>query len=450
MSTAPDRVQSRAERVPPHNEEAEQAVLGAMMLSGEAIAQVADIGLKAEDFYRRAHRSIFESLREIYARGEPVDQVTAVEELRRKDLLDAVGGVMYVQHLIEMVDVPASAPHYGRIVGDHALLRRLIDAAGEILRGAYDIPEDPEVYADQAEGRMYQVSRRHEKDRMVPLRELVHESLESLERLHDHTGLAGLPTGFKDLDELLQGLQKGNLVMVAARPGVGKSSFVTNVARNVAVETGTTVAMFSLEMSQIELGMRLLCSEARVASNRVRGNAIAAEDWGRIVDAAETLDKAPLYIVDSGNTTIVDIRAKARRLKSQHDLGLIIIDYLQLMSSHRRVESRQQEVSEISRSLKLLAKELDIPVIAVSQLNRDPEKRVDKRPQLSDLRESGSLEQDSDVVMFLHREDLYSEDPAVKGVANLVVAKHRNGPTDKVKMTFLSHLTQFKDYAAGP
>jgi replicative DNA helicase len=208
--------------------------------------------------------------------------------------------------------------------------------------------------------------------------------------------------------------------------------------------------MFSLEMSQIELGMRLLCAEARVASDKVRGNRIAAEDWGRIVDAAETLDQAPLYIVDSGNTTIVDIRSKARRLKSQHDLGLIIIDYLQLMSSHRRVESRQQEVSEISRSLKLLAKELDIPVIAVSQLNRDPEKRVDKRPQLSDLRESGSLEQDSDVVMFIHREDLYSEDPSVKGVADVIVAKHRNGPVDKVKMTFLSHLTQFQDYAAAP
>jgi replicative DNA helicase len=443
-------MQSRAERVPPHNEEAEQAVLGAMMLSGEAIAQVADLGLKAEDFYRRAHRSVFEALTDIYARGEPVDQVTAVEELRRKDLLDAVGGALYVQHLLEMVDVPASAPHHGRIVGEHALLRRLIDAAGEILRGAYDVPEDPEVFADQAEGRMYAVSRRHERDRMVPLRELVHDSLESLERAHERTGLAGLPTGFKDLDELLQGLQKGNLIMVAARPAVGKSSFVTNIARNVAVEAGATVAMFSLEMSQMELGMRLLCSEARVASDRVRANRIAAEDWGRIVDAAETLDQAPLFIVDSGNTTIVDIRAKARRLKSQHDLGLIIIDYLQLMSSHRRVESRQQEVSEISRSLKLLAKELDIPVIAVSQLNRDPEKRVDRRPQLSDLRESGSLEQDSDVVMFVHREDMYSEDPSVKGLADVVVAKHRNGPIDKVRLTWLPHFTQFKDHAAGP
>lgn len=436
--------------MPPHNEEAEQAVLGAMMLSGEAIAQVADLGLKAEDFYRRAHRSIFESLTDLYARGEPVDQVTTVEELRRKDLLDAVGGALYVQHLIELVDVPASAPHYGRIVGDHALLRRLIDAAGEILRTAYEVPEDPEGFADESEGRIYAVSRRHERDRMVPLRELVHESLESLERLHERTGLAGLPTGFKDLDELLQGLQKQNLIIIAARPAVGKSSFVTNVARNVAVESGKTVALFSLEMSQMEIGMRLLCSEARVASDKVRANRIAAEDWGRIVDAAETLDQAPLFIVDSGNTTIVDIRAKARRLKSQHELGLIIIDYLQLMSHHQRVENRQQEVAEISRSLKLLAKELDIPVIAVSQLNRDPEKRVDRRPQLSDLRESGALEMNADVVMFIHREDLYSDDPSVKGLADVIVAKHRNGPVDKVKMTFLSHFTQFKDYSAAP
>ena len=450
MAIAADRLQQRAERVPPYNEEAEQAVLGAMMLSGEAIAQVADLGLKAEDFYRPGHRLIFEALTDIYARGEPVDAVTSVEELRRRGNIDAAGGALYIHHLVELVDVPASAPHYGRIVGDHALLRRLIDAAGEILRGAYEVPEDPEGFADQSEGRIYAVSRRHERDRMVPLRELVHESLESLERLHERTGLVGLPTGFKDLDELLQGLQKGNLILVAARPGVGKSSLITNMARNVAVETGQTVALFSLEMSQIEIGMRLLCAEARVASDKVRANRIAAEDWGRIVDAAETLDQAPLFIVDSGNTTIIDIRAKARRLKSQHNLGLIIIDYLQLMSSHRRVDSRQQEISEISRSLKLLAKELDIPVIAVSQLNRDPEKRVDKRPQLADLRESGALEQDADVVMFIHREDLYSDDPSVKGLADVVVAKHRNGPVDKVKMTFLSHLTQFKDYAAAP
>ena len=446
------RVQT--DRIPPHNEEAEQAVLGAMMLSGEAIAQVADLGVKADDFHRSGHQKVFEALTELYARGEPVDAVTSVEELRRRGHIDAAGGALYIQHLVESVATPASAGHYARIVAEHALLRRLIHAAGEILAGAYEIPGDPEIFADRAEERIYAVSRRHERDRMVTLRELVHESLESLERLHERTGLVGLPTGFRDLDELLQGMQKQNLIIVAARPGVGKSSLVTNIARNVAVGVGgaepTAVALFSLEMSQIEIGLRLLCAEARVAQDKVRANRVAPEDWARIVEAAEVLDRAPLFVIDSGNTTIVDVRAKARRLKSQNNLGLIIVDYLQLMSSHQRVESRQQEVAEISRSLKLLAKELDIPVIAVSQLNRDPERRVDKRPQLADLRESGALEQDSDVVMFIHREDMYTDDPSVKGLAEAIVAKHRNGPTAKVKMTFLSHLTQFADYAAAP
>ena len=250
------------------------------MLSGEAIAQVADLGLRADDFYRSVHRQIFEALNDLYARGEPVDAVTAVEELRRDGTLEATGGALYIHHLVEMVATPASAAHYARIVADHALLRRLIDAAGEILRGAYSVPEDPEGYADESEGRIYSVSRRHERDQMVALSTLVHESLESLERLHERTGLVGLPTGFRDLDELLQGLQKQNLIIVAARPGVGKSSLVTNMARNIAVETGTTVALFSLEMSKVEIGMRLLCAEARVAQDKVRSNRIAAEDWG--------------------------------------------------------------------------------------------------------------------------------------------------------------------------
>jgi replicative DNA helicase len=447
VARAAEELRPGRQRVPPHNEEAEQAVLGAMMLSGEAIAQVADLGLRDDDFYRSGHRLIFEALTALYGRGEPVDSVTAVEELRRRGTLEGAGSALYLHHLVESVGTPASAGHYARIVSEHALLRRLILAAGEIVSGAYDIPEDPEGFADQAEGQIYAVSRRQERDQIVSLGDLVHQSLEDLERLHERTGLVGLPTGFRDLDELLQGLQKGNLILVAARPGVGKSSFVTNVARNVAVDAGVPVAMFSLEMSQVEIGMRLLCSEARVAGDRVRANRVAAEDWGRIVEAAEVLDRAPLFVIDSGNTTIVDIRAKARRLKSRHGLGLIIVDYLQLMSSHLRVDNRQQEVAEISRSLKLLAKELDIPVIAVSQLNRDPERRMDKRPQLSDLRESGSLEQDSDVVMFIHREDIYSDDPSVKGIADCIVAKHRNGPIDKVRLTFLSHLTQFKDYA---
>ena len=447
MATRADDVRvGRPERVPPHNEEAEQAVLGAMMLSGEAIAQVADLGLRADDFYRSGHRSVYQALTDLYARGQPVDVVTAKEELVRRGSLESSGGALYLQHLVETVATPASAAHYARIVGDHALLRRLIGAAGEILQGAYDVPEDPEGFADESEGRIYSVSRRHERDQVVALRELVHQSMEDLERIHERTGLVGIPTGFRDLDEILQGLQKGNLVIVAARPGIGKSSLVTNIARNVAVDEQVPVALFSLEMSRVEIGMRLLCSEARVQWHKVRAGMVAAEDWGRIVEAAEVLDPAPVHIVDTGNATIVDIRAKARRLKSQHGLGLLIVDYLQLMSSHLRVDNRQQEVAEISRSLKLLAKELEIPIIAVSQLNRDPERRTDKRPQLADLRESGSLEQDADVVLFIHRDPL-SEDVQAKGIADVIIAKHRNGPVGKVTLTWLEHLTLFRNYA---
>jgi len=308
------------------------------------------------------------------------------------------------------------------------------------------VPEDPRKAADEAEQLIYAVSRRDEREEVIPLRDLVDESMSALEHIQQRdSAFAGIPTGFVDVDTLLSGLQKGNLIVVAARPGVGKSSFVTNVARNIAVDAGAPVAMFSLEMSRFEIGMRLLCGEARVPWDKVRSGRMATEEWTRIVEAAEALHEAPLYIVDSGNVTIVDIRAKARRLKSRKGLGLIIVDYLQLMSGHARTENRQQEIAEISRSLKLLAKELEIPVIAVSQLNRDPERRQDKRPQLSDLRESGAIEQDSDIVMFIHRDD--SDDPQVKGKADIIVAKHRNGPTATVPLTFLPHLTLFRNFA---
>ncbi|MDQ3991448.1 MAG: replicative DNA helicase [Actinomycetota bacterium] len=446
---APDDVRPlRPARVPPHNLEAEESVLGSMMYSGDAIAQATEI-LQPDDFYRRAHRSVYEALLELYKRGEPVDGVTAVEELRRRGSLEAVGGALYIHHLLESVPSTASAGHYARIVADHALLRRLIQAANEIVGRAHDVPPDPIGFADEAESLIYRVARHSAKEEVVSLSTLIHESMENLERIHERgPGFAGLPTGFRDLDELLQGLQPGNLIVIAARPGVGKSSFVTNVARNIAVDGGEPVAMFSLEMSRWEIAMRLLCAEARVPWDKVRAVKVAAEDWIRIVEAAEVLDRAPLSIVDSGNVTIVDIRAKARRMAaSQQGLKLLIVDYLQLMSSHHRVDNRQQEIAEISRSLKLLAKELDIPVIAVSQLNRDPERRTDKRPQLADLRESGAIEQDADVVMFIHREDLATGNPEDRGKAQIIVAKHRNGPTESVDMTFLAHLTQFKDRA---
>ena len=442
---AEDLRRTRPERIPPHNLEAEESVLGSMMLSAEAIASVVEV-VKPEDFYRPAHQTIYEVLYAIYARGEPVDAITAVEELRRRQALEKVGGPLYVYNLVETVPTPASAGYYAKIVADHALLRRLIEAASRIMTSAYAVPEDPRKAADEAEALVYGVARREERDAVVALRELVDESMLALEHIQQReSAFAGVPTGFTDLDHLLSGLQRGNLVVVAARPGVGKSSFVTNIARNVAADAGVPVAMFSLEMSRFEIGMRLLCGEARVAWDRVRSGRVATDEWTRIVEAAEVLHEAPLYIVDAGNVTIVDIRAKARRLKSGRGLGLIIVDYLQLMSGYARAESRQQEVAEISRSLKLLAKELDIPVIAVSQLNRNPETRADKRPQLSDLRESGAIEQDSDIVMFIHRED--SDDPQVKGKADIIVAKHRNGPTASIPLTFLPHLTQFRNFA---
>lgn len=442
---------TRPERVPPHNLEAEESVLGSTMLSPEAIASVVEI-IRAEDFYRPAHQRIYESVLGIYGRGEPVDAITVVEDLRRRQILEGVGGPLYVYNLVESVPTPASAGYYARIVSDNALLRRLIEAASQIMARAYAVPEDPRKAADEAEGLVYAVSRQREQDQVVSVRELVDESMEALEHIHQRDSrFAGLQTGCQDLDELTSGLQKGNLIVIAARPGVGKSSFVTNMARNVAVGDGAgggaPVMMFSLEMSRFEIGMRLLCGEARVAWDRVRSGRVATEEWTKIAEAAEVLHDAPLYIVDSGNVTIVDIRAKARRQRSSREgLGLIIVDYLQLMSGHMRSESRQQEIAEISRSLKLLAKELDIPVIAVSQLNRDPERRQDKRPQLSDLRESGAIEQDADIVMFIHRDDA-DDDPAKKGKADIIVAKHRNGPTATIPLTFLPHITLFRNFA---
>jgi replicative DNA helicase len=434
----------RPDRVPPQNLEAEESVLGSMMLSPEAIADVVEV-LGPDDFYRSANGKVFETLREIYGRGDPVDAITAVEELKRRGLLEEIGGHLYISELVERVPTPAAAGSYARIVAETALLRRLISAAGEIMEMAYSAPEEPERVADRAEQRIYEVARHDEEGQVASLHQLVDQAMTDLEKIQNReSAFAGVPTGFRDVDALLSGMQAGNLIIVAARPGVGKSSFITNIARNVAVDAQRPVAMFSLEMSRWEIGMRLLCAEARVPWDSIRNKRVAADDWSRIAQAADTLHDAPLSVVDSGNVTLVDIRAKARRLAARHRLGVIMVDYLQLMSHTRRVENRQQEIAEISRGLKMLAKELEIPVVAVSQLNRDPERRQDKRPQLSDLRESGALEQDADVVMFIHRDD---SDPAKKGLADLIVAKHRNGPTDTIPLTFLPHLTQFRNFA---
>ena len=382
MARAVDDVpRLRPERVPPQNLEAEQSVLGSMMLSSEAIADVVEL-LHPEDFYRSAHRTLFETMRAIYARGDPVDIITTTEELKRSGVLEDIGGPLYVRDLSEQVPTPAGAGHYAKIVSQAALLRRLINAAADIMQIGYSSPEDPEAAADDAEQRIYEVARREDRDQVAQVKDLIDEAMVTLESIQNSEAqYEGLPTGFRDLDGLMSGMQSGNLIVVAARPGVGKSSFVTNLARNVAVDAREPVGLFSLEMSRWEIGMRLLCGEARVPWDRIRNKRVGAEDWSNIVQAAEKLHDAPLSIVDSGNVTIVDIRARARRLATrQQGLSVIIVDYLQLMSHHRRVDNRQQEIAEISRSLKLLAKELGIPVIAVSQLNRDPERAPGQAP----------------------------------------------------------------------
>src|SRR5436190_3297508 len=415
-----------------------------MMLSAEAMADVVEI-LEADDFYRSAHAKIYGSLRSLFARGEPVDVITAVDALRRQGILEEIGGPLYLRDLVDQVPTPAGAGHYARIVSDAALRRRLIGAAADIMDLSYGGGREADQIADDAEQRIYDVARREDADETAILRDLVDQAMLDLEAIQNReSAYTGLPTGFRDLDDLTSGLQPGNLVIVAARPGIGKSSLAMNVARNVAVAS-EPVAVFSLEMSRTEIGMRLLCAEARVPWDRIRNKRVGPDDWTRVVSAAETLHDAPLHIVDAGNVNIVDIRAKARRMKTgRQGLSLIIVDYLQLMTSPnaRRPDNRQQEVAEISRSLKLLAKELHIPVVALSQLNRNPESRADKRPQLSDLRESGSLEQDSDIVMFIHRDDA---DPEKKREAELILAKHRNGPTGSVKLFFEPSLTQFRN-----
>ena len=391
-----------------------------MMLSGDAISDVVEI-LEPDDFYRSANAKIFGILRTLFAHGEPVDVITSVDALRKAGILDEVGGPLYLRDLVDQVPTPAGAAHYAKIVADAALRRRLIGAAADIIDVSYAGEREADQIADSAEQRIYDVARREDKEETAVLRDLVDKAMLELESIQTReSAYTGLPTGFRDLDELTSGLQPGNLVIIAARPGIGKSSLAINVARNVSVDSQQPVAMFSLEMSRYEIGMRLLCAEARVPWDRIRSKRVGPNDWTSVVQAGERLHDAPLHIVDAGNVNIVDIRAKARRMRTgKTGLALIIVDYLQLMTSPltRRQDNRQQEVAEISRSLKLLAKELAIPVVALSQLNRNPEARADKRPQLSDLRESGSIEQDSDVVMFIHRDDA---DPEKKREAELV------------------------------
>jgi replicative DNA helicase len=434
-------------RVPPHNLEAEESLLGAMLLSRDAIASAVE-ACSADDFYKPAHGHIFEAITSLYGHGEPADPVTVADELRRADLLDAIGGVGVLSSLQASTPATSNAGRYARIVEEHALLRRLIGVAGEIAEMGYSVPEDIAQVVDEAESLVFKVAQRRVADTLKPIKELLEESLDRLEALFDRgEAITGVPTGYVDLDEQLAGLQPSNLLIVGARPGMGKTSFALGMVANAAMEAQTPVLLFSLEMSHSEISQRLLCAEARVDATRMRNGRLHESDWPKITHAIGRLAEAPIFIDDNPNVTVMDIRAKARRMKSREGLGLVVVDYLQLMSGRARAENRQVEVSEISRSLKILARELEVPVVALSQLSRNLEMRSDKRPVLADLRESGSLEQDADVVMFIYRDELYDPESSDRGTAEIIVAKHRNGPTGKTQLAFLDHYTRFANMA---
>ena len=443
----PGPVRSRLDRTPPHDLQAEESLLGAMLLSRDAISSAVEL-CKADDFYRPSHGHIFEAICSLYAQGEPADPVTVADELKRADLLDSAGGTGNLVALQANTPAIANAGRYARIVQEHALLRRLIGVASEIAEMGYSLPDDVVATLDKAEAMVFDVAERGVTDTLKPLRELLAASLDHLEALYNRgDAITGVPTGYTDLDEQLSGLQPSALVIVGARPSMGKTAFALGMAAHASIEKRLPVLLFSLEMSHLELTQRLLCSEARVDSTRMRNGKLHESDWPKVVNAIGKLGEAPLFIDDNPNLTVMEIRAKARRLKSREGLSLIIVDYLQLMSGHGSSENRQVEVSEISRGLKILARELSVPVVALSQLSRSLEARADKRPVLADLRESGSLEQDADVVMFIYRDEVYNKDSADKGTAEIIVAKHRNGPTGTAQLAFLDHFTRFANMA---
>ncbi len=435
------------ERTPPHDVAAEQCALGGMLLSKDAISDVIEV-IKPTDHYRPAHQLVHEAILDLYGRGEPADAVTVANELTRRGEITRVGGAPYLHTLIASVPTAANAGYYARIVRERAILRRLVEAGTRIVQFGYAGDSDADELVDRAQAEVYAVTDRRTSEDYHSLSEIMPGALDEIEAIGSRGNvLTGVPTGFSDLDVLTNGLHSGQMVVIAARPAMGKSTLALDFARAAAIRHGMTTVIFSLEMGRNEITMRLLSAEARVPLQTMRTGQMNDDDWARLARRMSEVADAPLFIDDSPNMSLMEIRAKCRRLKQRNDLKFVIIDYLQLMSSPKRVENRQQEVSEMSRSLKLLAKELEVPLVALSQLNRGPEQRTDKRPLLSDLRESGSIEQDSDVVILLHREDAYERESPRAGEADLIVAKHRNGPTATVTVAFQGHYSRFVDMA---
>ena len=437
-------------RNPPQNISAEQAALGSMLLQENAILQAVDI-LKPKDFYKKTHQIIFNCVLELFEKSKGVDLVTLTEELNRINLLEEVGGITYLTNLINSVPTAANIGHYVKIIEEKSILRNLINNATTIVSMGYEEKEDAKILLDKAEHLIFEVSERNLGQSFVPIKEILQDSFEKLESLyHRDEFITGVPSGFNEFDDITTGFQPSELIIIAGRPGMGKTAFCMSVAQHIAVSKNTAVALFSLEMSKSQLVQRMLCSEARVDAHNLRKGRLAETDWPILSMAAGRLAAAPIFIDDTAGITCLEIKAKARRLKAQHSLDLIIIDYLQLITSSGRMENRQQEISDISRSLKGLARELNIPVIAVSQLSRAVEQRDGKKPRLSDLRESGAIEQDADLVVFIYREEYYKPKTERKGIAEVIISKQRNGPTGQIDLAFIKEYAKFENLSRTP
>jgi len=429
-------------KLPPQNLEAEQSVLGAILIDNNALPRCLEI-LDPEDFYKLSHRKIFFAMTDLFDKNEPIDLITLTDQLKKNDELEAVGGIAYLSLMVNMVPTAANVRYHSHIVREKALLRGLVQSANEIASKVYEDNLDAEDLVDYAERSIFKISDKRVKASFVSLKEIIRDSFEMIEQLYDKKEtVTGVSSGFRDLDDLTTGFQKGDLIIVGGRPSMGKTAFALNIAQHVGVELREPVAIFSLEMAREQLAIRMLCAEAMVNSNSIRKGFIKKEDWHKLTSAASNLTGAPIFIDDTSGITVLELRAKARRLKIEHGLSLVIVDYLQLMRGKGSFERREQEISDISRSLKGLAKELSVPVIAVSQLNRSVEQRRPPTPILADLRESGAIEQDADVIIFLYRGEVYNKE-AKKGHSEVIIAKQRNGPTGIVNLAFMSSCTRF-------
>jgi len=436
-----------AQRLPPQSLEAEVSVLGGVLLENEALNRALEV-VNEGDFYREAHRQIFSALLHLYERNEPADLITLSEVLKKRDALEEVGGIEYLNLLVNSVPTAANIAYYAKIIKEKSILRKLINRATEIINLGFGDAGDVDESLDRAERLIFEISEDRVRPSFFPIKDIIKASFKTIENLYEKKQLiTGVPTGFTKLDDLTSGLQPSDLIIVAGRPSMGKTALALNITQHAAIEDGIPSAIFSLEMSKEQLALRLLCSEAKVDAHRLRGGFLSETDWPKLTRAAGSLSEAPIFIDDTPGLTVLEMRAKSRRLKAEHNLGLVVVDYLQLMRGRANSETREQEISDISRSLKALAKELRLPVIALSQLNRKVEDRGDRRPQLADLRESGAIEQDADVIIFLYRDEVYnrSEDNPHKGKAEIIVGKQRNGPTDKFELAFLDKYTCFEN-----